>query len=620
MAALMYSTYVNERSLNEYASQPDGWERFIAYLRELGVSKAFLEVWGDGTQTDADVLRTARDECEKAGIAASAVIFPSRQEDVITDGNSAKSEHGEIGGNSRWGGDLCYSKPIARKVLRDAVELSAKLFDELIIDDGLCIQCTCADCRRGRAGRTWEEYRRDLMLEVCREDIVAPCRAAKPDMRVILKFPQWYDRLHRFGYDTERQPELFDATWVGTETRDPDTPDFGYVPQYEGYFNMLWHTTAEPDAAGAWFDTYDCTDQLYVEQALMSVLGGARDILLFTDGEHTMRRGYMRALNEEKQNLQRIADHLEGQQPVGITVLRPHNPEPWEDNYVFDALGMLGFPLVPCTTLPETPPNALLLTAHSAHVPGLTEYVAATVEAGGMVFLTAALLTLLDEDEEFKRLAGYEGDGSAQRIPWPAATFHVGEETAEVHTPVEIRFDLCPSSAEVLATGEAVAYHRTVQIPVVTRRMHPSGGSVVVLNVRGVADTDFLIHENLNVPEPLSAFGLPPVLTECIQEEIARALGRAFSTGPGVSYHMYDGGDILLCNCTDDRVRAVPLGDDLPDDARFVLGQARIVEMHGKHSVFIRPRSYALISNRGQVFAPSEKSTMPRVTDASPAP
>ena len=42
-------------------------------------------------------------------------------------------------------------------------------------------------------------------------------------VRLIIKFPQWYDRFHLFGYDPPRMAEAFDKVWVGTEVRNPLT-------------------------------------------------------------------------------------------------------------------------------------------------------------------------------------------------------------------------------------------------------------------------------------------------------------------------------------------------------------------------------------------------------------
>ena len=56
-----------------------------------------------------------------------------------------------------------------------------------------------------------------------------------PKVRIIVKYPCWYDDFHERGYDVIRETADFDRIWVDTETRDY-LGQWGGTPQYARYF------------------------------------------------------------------------------------------------------------------------------------------------------------------------------------------------------------------------------------------------------------------------------------------------------------------------------------------------------------------------------------------------
>ncbi len=587
MSAINWVMYVVTSRVPDYAPDKGGRAEMIRNAKSVGVTKAYFDVWRSGRIVDRDLLIALRDDFGGADIVPCAGIMPSR-------GAS------ELGGNSRWGNDLCYTDPATWDELRAAMELGAELFDEFIIDDAFCTQCLCERCRNAKADRSWRDFRRDLLLDFTKNVIVGACKAKNPGIKMILKFPQWYDRLAIFGYDTARQPAEFEATWIGTETRDPDTPSTGYVHQYEGCFNSRWHNNAEPDLEGAWFDPYGCDPIVYVEQAWQSVLGGMRTLMLFEYGSlFPEKNGYLiAALKGMMPRLEQLAAELDGQQPTGIVTVRPHDSQPAADGYIFDGLGMVGIPLVPVAEWPTAPPPTLLLTDHVADDADLASKVSQTVDAGGTVFLTASLLAQHDTDARLKELAGYGPDGWSQPIRWESRHFFVGDEPAAAGRPVGFRFDLWPTTAEVLASFSCAAHRRSTRVPVVTRQQHPSGGAVVVLNVFGVSELDYRLDENLNVPIVLQMQHYPEPVVNVIQGLVASATGQAFLAPPKVAYYPFSGGDAALQNFTDKPVVVSAAGEPIPAEAEELLGFARIADDgdgDGGRRVRIPARSIALI-------------------------
>src|SRR5205085_2259833 len=72
-----------------------------------------------------------------------------------------------------------------------------------------------------KGDRSWTQYRLEKMRQVSREIVMGPAHAVNPRVKMIIKYPNWYEHFHGLGYDLEQQPRMFDAIYTGTETRDP---------------------------------------------------------------------------------------------------------------------------------------------------------------------------------------------------------------------------------------------------------------------------------------------------------------------------------------------------------------------------------------------------------------
>ena len=152
--------------------------------------------------------------------------------------------------------------------------------------------------------------------------MIDPARAARPDIRMIIKFPQWYDRFHLFGYDPPRMAALFDQVWVGTEVRDPKTRRMGYVQPTEGYMNFRWlASVAGTKTTGAWFDHIECPANVFADQAFMSVLAGARELTLFRLGDLMEGHPGDAVLARRMPELFELAAKVSGKQPHGCRFL-----------------------------------------------------------------------------------------------------------------------------------------------------------------------------------------------------------------------------------------------------------------------------------------------------------
>ena len=390
-----FSTIFTAQDVRDRLSREGGMAAAIDWCHKTDVTKVYVESFRDGYQADRDALLRAKREFTEAGFEVSGC--------VTTTGVGKPT-----GGYRPLS---CYTDRPTQEKIRSIFEYAAGLFDEIMIDDFWFTDCTCAECeaaRRARtvtigersypvAGETWEDYRGELMLRLSQDYVLGVARRVNPKVRLIIKYPQWYDRFHERGYDVARETAIFDRIWVGTETRDRDK---GGVPPYEAYFIMRWlGTLGGEKTGGGWYDPYTTTPPTYIEQARQTVLAGARESLLFCYGGLQEREGpaNVAALRPHLPELRRVAAEVARRVPVGIAAYKPANSHPEKEAYVFDYAGMLGLPLVPCHEFPENAPAAFF-SVHALKDPQLAAKLRRFIAAGKPVLVTDGLAAALKLD------------------------------------------------------------------------------------------------------------------------------------------------------------------------------------------------------------------------------
>jgi hypothetical protein len=319
-----------------------------------------------------------------------------------------------------------------------------------MIDDFLCTDCQCEECQRARGEESWPEYRMRLLREVGARDILAAARAARPGVRAIIKYPQWYDGFHDRGYDVAGETALYPAIWVGTETRDPDSVKWGRKSQYEAYFIQRWlGAIGGAKTGGGWFDPYGTSPVTYVEQARQTVLAAAPEMLLFCHASlvEPQHAPCTEALIPELDGLRELARWVRGRAPLGVAAAKPPSSQPAKgEEYLFDHVGMLGVPLVPCVAIPADAPAALI-TSHSARAEPTGAWLRAA--PGRPVLATSAAETLL--------LAGALEDRPAARLAWQADPREVMDQPREALDGMREKL-LAPLGVRLSAPGRVALY------------------------------------------------------------------------------------------------------------------------------------------------------------------
>jgi len=390
-----YSTLFSAQDVRDQLSSQEGLNKAIDWCKRTGVTKAYVESFRDGYQAERTPLQNAKEKLGAAGIIVSGCVTPTQV---------GKLSNG-------WKAIACYTDKPTQEKIQAIFEYAAGLFDEIMIDDFWFTDCTCPECDAARRARTvtireqtfpvksdsWEDYHCELMVRLSQERVLRPARRVNPRARLIVKYPQWYEDFHERGYEVIRETADFDRIWVGTETRNYNDRHWGGTPQYEGFFIMRWlGGIGGSKCCGWWFDPFGTTEATYIEQARQTILGGARESMLFCYGalQHDTGPKNIEALRANLPDLLAVANQVSRRQIVGLAAYKPANSHPKKESRVFDFVGMLGLPLVPCHEFPANE-AAAFFPIHSLKDPDLIAKLSTFIKAGKPTLLTDGLAEAL---------------------------------------------------------------------------------------------------------------------------------------------------------------------------------------------------------------------------------
>ena len=389
-----FSTLLTAQDVQRHLSSEQGLEKALDWCKKIGVTKVYIESFRDGYQPERPALQKAMNTFRAAGFEVSGCITTTRVGKPSTRSKDTIS---------------CYTDKSTQERIQAIFEYAAGLSDEVMIDDFWFTDCTCPECDAARkartvtvgdkswpvSGDTWEDYRCELMVRVSQQRLLAASKRVNPRVRLIIKYPQWYDRFHERGYEVVRETADFDRIWVGTETRDYEDRRWGGTVQYEGYFIMRWlGGLGGAKCGGGWYDWLGTTERTYVEQARQTVLAGARESMLFCYGGLQGAEKDVNALRTNVPELLNVARAVRKRRPLGVAAYKPANSHPEKEAYVFDGVGMLGFPLVPCHEFPTNAPAAFF-SVHALKDAAFASKLTTFIKARKPVLLTDGLVEAL---------------------------------------------------------------------------------------------------------------------------------------------------------------------------------------------------------------------------------
>jgi hypothetical protein len=297
---------------------------------------------------------------------------------------------------------FCYTNPSDRKKIQEIAEYTAGLFDEVLLDDFFFTNCKCESCIKAKGNRSWTDFRCELMTGVSKNLVVGPAKKVNPNVKMIIKYPNWYDHFQYTGYNLETEPKIFDMIYTGTETRDP-VYTHQHLQHYQSYGQMRYFENIAPGRnGGGWVDpgSHRYLDR-YAEQIELTLFAKAKEQTLFcwgalvqmiqeSDGISRPQSEFARVAGYQLERIDAFLGKLGN--PVGIKSYKPYHSggEDFLQNYI----GMLGIPM---EITPEFPSNEkmIFLTEQACFDKKIVEKIKKQLIGGNDVMITSSLYRLL---------------------------------------------------------------------------------------------------------------------------------------------------------------------------------------------------------------------------------
>lgn len=368
LASYVFAYYLDQISDEQLQADIDS---FLAYAP---LEKVYLENHRANTDIPQKRMREIKAVFEKNGIQCSGGITSTvkigERKPAIYD-------------------TFCFTEKTHRERYLQIVRELAEVFDEIILDDFFFTSCRCDQCIAAKGARTWSQYRLDLMEDFSRE-IVELAHSINPKLNFIIKYPAWYKSYHETGYNPEKQRNIFDMVYTGTETRLPDY-DMQHFQRYHSYSIMRWMENAVPGRnGGGWVDSGGSGHSInvFLEQLEQTAFAGAKELIFFQFQNFVQPDNLN--LPAAAKDLYRV-DKLLGclGNPTGITVYEPFNSD--GEDMVYNYLGMRGLAFEPKQEFDDKAP-LLLLTASSAKDPNIIEKLRKYLISGGTAVITTGFM------------------------------------------------------------------------------------------------------------------------------------------------------------------------------------------------------------------------------------
>lgn len=388
---------------------------------QVKVDKVYIETYRSGLVADDALLDSVKKFFVDRGVqVAGGIAYVGGGDNAGRVGNFTVTQKVEPGQFI----SLCYTDPAQREFVKHIAELTARHFDEIILDDFFFYNTKTASDIAAKGDESWTDFRLRTMDTVSRDLVEGAARSVNPNVKVIIKFPNWYPSFQANGYDLDQEPKIYDGIYTGTETRDPVFND-QHLQQYESYEIIRYFDNIAPGRnGGGWVDTYG-TRYLdrYAEQLWDTMLAKSPQIMLFQysdllraaqAGDRTAWNNLDTTFKMTELNKWSAAGGATGQpnyaavagyslsklnavvgklgNPIAIANYRPYQSTGEDFLPIF--LGMIGIPI---EMYPEFPTQAktILLTEDAKFDPQIVSKIKTHLMQGGTVIITSGLLKAL---------------------------------------------------------------------------------------------------------------------------------------------------------------------------------------------------------------------------------
>lgn len=482
---LRLSVYVTAQTVEQLFTTEEGRRQVVFLLHDNGITKVYLEVYRSGLVIPPKLLKSSVSFLKKNGFKIVGGIA------TVPGENFGVAQKGPL----TW---FNWQNPKTQNDLRKVVEDSAPFFDTFIIDDFLCTADTSLESKAAKGDRSWSEYRRSLLTGLSQSVFIKPAKKKNPAIKMIIKYPQWYDRFHLFGYDVVTESKLFDGVWVGTETRGQFTRRYGFVQPYEGFINFRWISTlAGNKVGGAWFDHGDCTDIDFIEQAYQSVLAGAKELVFFNFDSFVTGHPGHHLLRQDFEKLANLAREIAKNPVQGAVGYKPPNSDAGGDLYLMDYIGMFGVSLVPDSKYPING-SVIFLPTQAATDQDILAKIIKSLNNGAKIIMTTGFIANANGGEKLAQLAQIKWP--LQDAPTDTDTIISEDNALKLKFPLKMGYSIVPDGANTLLQPSA-------NHPFLVQNQNKN---IYVLNSHTFSQQDFDdVGEVLLCPRQLGLLELP---------------------------------------------------------------------------------------------------------------
>jgi hypothetical protein len=352
--------------------------RWATITNGLKVDKIYLETHRDGVIPDQETLDQVKRFFQSKGVRTAGGIAT-----VVNERNRFET--------------FVYTNPEHRKKLREIAEYTAKNFDEVIIDDFFFTSSKTDSEIQMKGDRTWTRFRLDVMAEASRDLLVGPAKKVNPKVKMVIKYPNWYEHFQYLGYNLEDEPRIFDGVYTGAETRSPTSPG-QHLQQYLGYDLFRYLENIKPGGnGGGWVDEGGWRDkERFAEQLELPLFAKAPEMTLFDFRQllQPMRDAPAAGPNTIPAYAGSVFERVDGflgklGKPLGVKSYKPYHSS--GEDFLHDFLGMAG---IPVEMTPEFPADApmVLLTESARFDPALVSKMKKQLADGKKVAITSGLL------------------------------------------------------------------------------------------------------------------------------------------------------------------------------------------------------------------------------------
>jgi hypothetical protein len=586
----VYCRAYEVREMADRARLEASWKELSS---QVHVDKVYLETHRDLVIVDDDTLRAAKQFFASRGIKTAGGITYT-----INESNRFET--------------FSYANPEHRAKVREIIEHTARHFDEIILDDFFFTSAKSEHDIKAKGEHTWTQYRLQLMADAARDLIIAPARKVNPRVKVIIKYPNWYEHFQSLGFDLENGPRIFAGIYTGTETRDAVLSNQHLQP-YLSYAIMRYFSNIAPGRnGGGWVDTggaryYD----RYAEQLWLTLFAkAAPEITLFdirqmryplnerhrapwqdqptsfdyealaqpvrlSNGGSAKSSTYARVAGLAFETVDAVIGALG--QPRGLQSYRPFHST--GEDFLETYLGMIGIPIEMVTEFPHREPR-VLLTAHAAHDRDIVPQIEAHVRAGNHVIITSGLLKAL-HGRGIEHIAELEHTGRVALVK----TFKVGR-------------------------SEVVESEKAILIPQIAYRTNDSWELVSALD----GDNGWpLLHDAdygggqlqvLTIPENFAdLYDYPEPPLNVIRSSLTAHLPVQLEAPSKVSLFVYDNDTFVIHNFRDEPVEAKVVLDKNARQVRDLVTN-QTVPLHERRGSTARDKPPVLVAKHAEVSLP----------------